>query len=163
VAAVVDIVRARHEQIGAIVGLWVELADYHRSLGAFSPIHPGREDPPERLAEFLESYLAHPDTLVLAALSGTEVVGFSFSFVAVYPPVFRNENHGFISQLAVTEPYRGRGIGTAMVRQIREWFWGRGITRIELHVSPANAGGRRFWERQGFSDYEAVMVFDGDR
>ncbi len=158
-----DIVQARPEHIDAIVGLWMELADYHRSLGAFHPIHPGREDPPERLTEFLENYLAHPDTLVLAALSNAEVVGFSFSFVAAYPPVFRTDDHGIISQLVVTEPHRGRGIGTAMVRQIREWFWGRGITRIELHVSPLNPDGRRFWERQGFSEYEAVMVFDGAR
>lgn len=155
----IDIVEARHEHVGAIVGLWKDLADYHRSLG---PLHPRRQDPPERLAEFLDRHIPLPDSLVLAALSGKEVVGFSFCFVAALPLVFRSDDHGFVSQLVVAEQHRRRGIGTAMVRRIREWFSGRGIARIELRVSPLNAVGRGFWERQGFSEYEAVMCLDMD-
>ncbi len=47
-----------------------------------------------------------------------------------------------------------------LVRHIEEWFLGRGIARIELRIAARNTIGRPFWERQGFSEYEAVMFLD---
>jgi GNAT superfamily N-acetyltransferase len=152
----IRIVEARREHVRTIVDLWVDLAEYHRSLGA--PVGP--QAPPEHLAEFLEGQIEASESLVVAALSGVEVVGFGLCFVAVYPPAFRTDDRGFISQLVVGEGYRRHGVGAAMVAFIREWIRARGIARIEIRVSPLNAGGRRFWEKQGFSEYEAVMFLE---
>jgi GNAT superfamily N-acetyltransferase len=154
---VVEVITARREHVRAIVGLWAELARYHEALGASRAQEEGA---PEKREEFIEKELSQSDSSVLVAIDGREVVGYSFSFIAVYPPAFRLEKRGFISHLFVVEDYRRLGVGTMLVKRAREWFFERGIARIELRVASLNTAGRPFWGRQGFSEYETVMLLD---
>ncbi|MBN2225109.1 MAG: GNAT family N-acetyltransferase [Deltaproteobacteria bacterium] len=155
----IEIAEAKAQDVSAIIELWKELMDFHIAL---NPFYTLSEDARERFEEFLRQNIASPDCLVLAARDDSAVVGYCLSFVAHHPPVLKLQRHGFISDIAVTKRYRGRGIGTAMAGRVREWFADRGITRIELRVSAFNAAGRPFWEKQGFTEYEAVMCLDTD-
>ena len=153
----IEIVSAREEHVPAVVGLWHEMMAFHAGL---DPFYTLAGDARERAGEFLRANMASPDSLVLVALDGQTVAAFCLCFIAAHPPVFPVREYGLISDFAVTERYRRRGIGTMLVGRVREWFAGRGIGRIELHVSTFNRVGRPFWEKQGFSEYEALMWLD---
>lgn len=153
----IEITAATEEHVPAVVVLWKEMMAFHVRL---NPFYTLAGDARERAEEFLRTNMASPDSLVLVALDGKTVAGFCLCFITAHPPVFPVREYGLISDFAVTERHRRRGIGTMLVERIKEWFTGRGIGRIELHVSTFNRVGRPFWEKQGFSEYEALMCLD---
>src|SRR4030095_12783639 len=62
-------------------------------------------------------------------------------------PVFR---HSGILGIGVTKPYRGRGIGTALIGTTLEAARAKGLTRIELTVRTDNDRAKALYERFGF-------------
>jgi RimJ/RimL family protein N-acetyltransferase len=50
----------------------------------------------------------------------------------------------------VAEPYRGRGVGRALLAAAEEWSRAAGITKIELHVFPHNDPAIALYKRAGY-------------
>ncbi|RKP22633.1 acyl-CoA N-acyltransferase, partial [Syncephalis pseudoplumigaleata] len=57
-----------------------------------------------------------------------------------------------ITKLAVSPAYRGKGIGTELVRQATMLSTTLGRQRCELHVDPERIAARRLYERCGFEE-----------
>lgn len=56
----------------------------------------------------------------------------------------------YLDDLSVAEPYRGQGIGTALIRQAEEYAKSISIPNIVLHVEKNNLQAMRLYERLGF-------------
>jgi len=57
---------------------------------------------------------------------------------------------GWVNYLGVLAPYRGRGIGSALLRRSFATFAGRGIMRVLVNVDSENAtGATALYERVG--------------
>ena len=65
---------------------------------------------------------------------------------------------GFVLQLAVLPDYRGRGLGTQLIRELAQRFRQAGLKRAALGVTVANAA-RRLYERLGFKRLRDVDAF----
>lgn len=69
----------------------------------------------------------------------------------------------YVMLLAVLAPYRGRGIGSAMLQNVLEAVEGNSknadIKEIYLHVHTSNADARRLYERVGFTVTETVTGY----
>jgi RimJ/RimL family protein N-acetyltransferase len=85
----------------------------------------------------------HPAFVALAA---DEVIG----WCDVLPLDRPTRAHTGTLGLAVTAAHRGRGVGTALLRETLEAARARGLTRIELGVRAANARVVPLYERFGF-------------
>jgi GNAT superfamily N-acetyltransferase len=80
------------------------------------------------------------------------LVGFSLAQIETLPEWFGAEQIGLIRYLAVSENYRGGGVGHEMVTFVIDWFRSLGISRAELHVLkglPASG----FWSKIGFKAF----------
>lgn len=75
-----------------------------------------------------------------AAKEGTDTVG------AVFGHAYYNEVH--ISELIVRKEYRGRDIGTALIKAVEDRFRGNGYDHISLSTHRFQAAG--FYEKCGF-------------
>jgi GNAT superfamily N-acetyltransferase len=64
---------------------------------------------------------------------------------------------GRIEDCYVEPQFQLRGIGSALLKDGLAWLRARGVTRVDLAVSIANANGRAFWEKRGFSPYRIVL------
>ena len=69
------------------------------------------------------------------------------------------EPYLYLDDLSVTEPYRGRGIGTRLIREAETYAKERGIGRIVFHVEKSNVSAFRLYKRLGY----AVYRDDGSR
>lgn len=67
--------------------------------------------------------------------------------------------------MSVSPGYRGRGIGTELLKYLFDWASSHSITRIELEVLGNNHGAIRLYERLGFEHEgarrRAVVLGDG--
>lgn len=147
----VEIVKATHGQLEAIVELWIELMKYHQEI-----------DP-----RYFENVLAHtdeyrndvkaaiddPGQLVCVALVDGQVKGFvtataTFSGARYLEPSAACQ----LGNIAVCADYRRSGIGHQLIQAVKNWSHENGLDRVELHVISANTPGRTFFQKAGFMD-----------
>ena len=69
------------------------------------------------------------------------------------------EDYAYLDDFSVTEAYRGRGIGTALIRAAEEYARELALGAVLLHAEKTNEAARRFYAREGFT----VFRDDGTR
>ena len=98
-------------------------------------------DQPAQLAALREQ-VADPDTLLLVADDGSEVVGFALTFVGREPVPW-------LESLHVVAAVRGQGVGTLLIRATAARLLARGHTSMALGVIEGNDDAARFYENLG--------------
>ncbi len=63
-----------------------------------------------------------------------------------------------IDVLAVDGRFRGRGIGTSLIRFVLDYGRGASMRRVKLYVADRNERARRLYERLGFSVSRVVSI-----
>jgi ribosomal protein S18 acetylase RimI-like enzyme len=149
---------AEPADVPAIVELWKELMDFH---SPFNELWKRSHDGPARFRALLERRLAEAEhALLLVAVEGGEIVGFTLSNIAEYPPVFVRKHFGSLSDLAVKAGHRRQGIGENLLEANLAWFRDRGMDRVEVRVAAGNEIGQAFWRKHGFADYMNTLYRD---
>jgi len=150
----VKIRNATLRDLDAIVALWLAMMREHE-----------RFDPRIRLADkadnayrqYVHYYIAREESVVLVAEHQREVIGFCLACPARNLPMFQPTQYGYLSDLTVGEPWRGRGIGSALLEAAKERFRTQGIVHIQLQVYSRNAAGLAFWRKAGFQEFVQGM------
>ena len=149
---------AVEEDIKDIEELWKELMDFHSKRDEyFTRGENGHKVWGKRIAEKLKS--RHSNNITVA-VAGRKVVGYCWSLIAEYLPVFDRDYYGFIVDLSVTADYRHKGVGKKLVNNAIHWFRVRGIERIEVTVAVKNEVSTKFWRKMGFNPYKEIMFYD---
>jgi ribosomal protein S18 acetylase RimI-like enzyme len=150
----ISIAPATHEQVPGIIEIWKELMDFHKAI---NPLFSRSSDGHTHMGTHIHDLIDQDDNEVYVAVDREKVVGYAIFYIRQRPPVFEESPYGIISDLAVTAPYRRRGIGGTLVTAMFEWFESRGIERIELQVASRNEVAYSFWRKHGFTDYKHVL------
>lgn len=136
--------------LDAIVALWMAMMREHES---FDPRVQLADTADDAYRQYARHYIARGGAAVFVAEHQREVVGFSLAYRARNLPMFRPVYFGYLSDLVVREPWRGRGLGTALLEATKRWFRQRGIAHIQLQVYSRNTSGLAFWHKTGLSDF----------
>lgn len=59
--------------------------------------------------------------------------------------------------ISVAPEWRGRGVGSVLMRAAEDWARERGATRVILDLAAANTGARRLYERLGYETHGLMM------
>ena len=127
---------AREREVDAIVELFVEVAAEGRWIGTELPVDR------ERRRLRLREELRRQDAIVLVAEVGGRIVGELGMDVAGYGVA----DFGML----VAEGWRGRGVGTALLRAGIEWARRAGAHKVALQVWPHNDAAIALYEKLGF-------------
>jgi len=65
-----------------------------------------------------------------------------------------------VEEILVLEKFRGKGIGTAYLRWLKEEY--KDAKRFRLEVCPGNAGARRLYEKEGYEQLHYDQMICGD-
>jgi ribosomal protein S18 acetylase RimI-like enzyme len=137
-----------------LAALWSALASHHAPL---DPLFRLRPDAGARIRALLEPQLHDPDAALLVCDLGGDLAGFCAVRALRAPPIFEETERAEISDLAVRDGLRRRGIGRALAEAGLAWAAERGLGRVEVRVAAANREGQAFWRALGFGDLMDVL------
>lgn len=153
----ISIVEAKKAHLPEIIEIWKEFMDFHKDI---DPFFARNKDAHHKVKQYLRKSIRSKKSKVLVALSEREVVAYSLSRIAEYPPVFEHTTFGYIADLAVKQEFQKQGIGEGLLIEIKKWFAEQGVERVELEVASENKIGNSFWKKQGFREYKSVMFLE---
>jgi ribosomal protein S18 acetylase RimI-like enzyme len=64
----------------------------------------------------------------------------------------------FISNLAVFEEYRGKGIAVKLLEKAEEMATEKGLNKLSLYVETDNSHAKRVYEKFGFQEVKKSML-----
>jgi GNAT superfamily N-acetyltransferase len=110
--------------------------------------------------EWLKSSIADADTCVRVCdiANATGLSGMIVGRMDEAAP-WRRTN-GMLAELellSIAPSWRGQGIGKMLTDAFAHWARERGATRLWVRVSAGNAGAIRFYQREGFGDYDLIL------
>ena len=146
--------KAAKEDVPKILPVWRELMELHARL---DPFYTCRESAEKLFAKYVTDNIHDPKACVLTAETDGRVVGYCQGMIGKHPPVLEITEFGQIADFAVLEAYRRQGIGQQMLEKMFEWFWARGLLRVEVRCSLHNEISRSFWRKMGFEPYVETL------
>jgi ribosomal protein S18 acetylase RimI-like enzyme len=154
--AALQIVKGSAKDVPALEPLWVAVHHVHAaSMPELAPYVSDAETWAQ-LRRHYEHLFAKPDTELLLALDGDELVGYALTHVlpvqeTFIPDTWRTgERIGELESLSVLPSHRDRGIGSALLDAVDESFESRGIRDVIVGALPGNEGAIRLYGRRGF-------------
>jgi ribosomal protein S18 acetylase RimI-like enzyme len=164
----VRIVNGAAEDIPSLEPLWIAVHHVHEaSMPELAPYVSDAETWAERRALY-ESVFEKPDTVLLLALDGDELVGYALSHVLPLEETWiadtwrTGRRIAEVESLAVRESHRGQGIGSALLDAIDEALEAQGIRDVFVGALAGNEGALRLYRRRGFRPTWLYMSrFDG--
>ena len=100
---------------------------------------------------------SHPNALVLLAFVAGEPVG---TAVCIWGfSTFAGSRLLNIHDLAVLPGFRGRGVGSALLKEVERRARERDCCRITLEVHDTNVGAKRLYEASGFGRWDSPTWF----
>lgn len=104
----------------------------------------------------LRLLLGRPDAFVAVAVSGGRAVG--MCSVQTLVSTAEGGPVGLLEDLVVHEAWRGRGLGTRLLRAAEEWGRGRGLLRLQLLADRHNAPALGFYGRRGWRQTRMIAL-----
>jgi GNAT superfamily N-acetyltransferase len=133
---------ARRDEVPQIVAM---LAD--DALGAAREV---TSDPlPARYYDAFDAIAREPNNRLLVAERNGEVVG-TLQLTFIVGLSRQGAKRALIEAVRVTAPWRGQGIGAAIVRQAIEIARAEGCAMVQLTSDKSRKEAHRFYERLGF-------------
>mgnify|MGYP001028751713 CR=1 FL=1 len=145
---------AKRSDLVDVVKLWEDLMDFH---GKIDSLFTRSEDALDKFHDFICKQLDSEKAEIFIAEIDGKIIGYSFIEISTYPPVFKREEYGRISDVVVTDEHRRKGIGQALFNTSMKWFSKKGMNRVELRVAYQNNQARGFWEKMGFKPVMMTM------
>lgn len=120
-----------------------------------------RRTDPEGAGESLGAVLARATETgghVLVAEAGGAVIAHMVLCFERHPPFVAERGHGLVADLFVREPWRGRGIGRALLAHAERLTRERGLKRLLIGLVAGNDGAEATYRRAGFAPYTRTML-----
>lgn len=141
-------------KIELVEPLWNALREHHIAVAPTLDSPRSREESWARRRAQYETWMADPGSFILVAEQAHSPVGYAMVRLRSASPTWSSSDQaGEIETLSVLPEMRGRGIGTALLEEVRERLKPLGLCELSLHALAGNDDATRFYERHGFSPF----------
>ncbi|KEK24998.1 GNAT family N-acetyltransferase [Bacillus gaemokensis] len=127
----------------------------------FMLLEPGERDTTvEQQAKMIQRFIENNNSIIFVASDGAELVGF---ILANGGNVQRNKHTAAIV-IGILQEYSGKGIGTALFKEIEKWARLHDVWHLELTVMAHNTRAQALYKKEGFAQEgvkKASLIFDG--
>jgi len=117
-------------------------------------LYVAKPDTADRNLMFFKHKTKNNNGTIFVVEIDDKIIGYAVCWIERRPTyLYKVDKIGYISDVFVEEPYRGRGIGSALLGKILEWFKNKNIKYVELSVLAKNEKAKKFYEKHGFKVY----------
>lgn len=148
------------DEADQVAVLYREVAAWHSDRWPSDYLAPSAEP---SLPDELRKPMPDNACLLVAEVESAGLVGLVSGTVHPRPTYGLHKYDGpllYVGDLVVTEAYRGRGIGTRLMRALEGWGAERGATAITLYVDDRNQAASKLYEGTGFRRISVLMRKD---
>jgi dTDP-4-amino-4,6-dideoxy-D-galactose acyltransferase len=111
-------------------------------------------------SEFRDMYRIWVDNSIRGSMADTVYVFKTGNDTAAMVTLKIEHKKGIIGLLATAPEHRGKGIGNALINQVRNDLLEKGIMNLEVATQAANQRACRFYEKAGFMpDSRLMMIY----
>lgn len=126
-----------------------EVDQFHQNI---VPEHFTVADDPAWAQNFYSTLINSNDSCVFLAFSDNQIVGVLYGVIReISQPNRVHRKFGLLDTLSITETYKRKGIGKALMQHFEKWCKEREIHEIELQVYHFNNAGYAFYTSLGFT------------
>jgi len=145
------IIKAEEDDVYRLKDLYSEEGGYYHQSPLFMP-----QDAPNEIQELVDEFIEEDCEIWICldeerAVGYMKITGTGESFLSEHPSV-KNITGAYID-----ESYRGRGIGSALLKWIQRWLLEQEVKRLGVDFESFNLSGNRFW-RKHFVPYTYSMT-----
>jgi ribosomal protein S18 acetylase RimI-like enzyme len=126
------------EDFVGLTNLVAEFFTFHRQLNGRGPL------PPDEAATMIPQDMLQESSQILVAEEKQEKKVIGFCRIELHEGAY------FLRELGVTENWRIRGVGTALLRAAEDYIKKVGESNLYLSVVPRNIDAVRFFVRRGY-------------
>ncbi len=137
---------ARRLDIEILAPIWVEFMRNHERQ---DPHFTLAADGELRWRALVGEMIFRDDGFVLVGELEGKAAGYCLGWLARNPPIYAVNTVGFISELAVAQDFRRRGLGSALITTARRWFETHGVREFQLATAVWNESAQAFWASLG--------------
>ena len=101
---------------------------------------------------FFAGELSNPETMILAAEHGSEIVGYAYARREPRDWNALLDACGVLHDIYVDEALRRQGVARRLVEAVREGLRAKGVPRLVLHTASKNHSAREFFAALGFRE-----------
>ncbi|MCA1636100.1 MAG: GNAT family N-acetyltransferase [Acidobacteria bacterium] len=147
----------RPEDAASVEECFVVLQNHERSV---EPLRARGEVVLKPYLEFMFKRVAERGGGVFVAEAEGKVVGFVCLWLRNPEDELMNEpgEYAHISDLVVMPEYRGRRLGSELLRAAEDYARAHGATRLKIGVLARNEGARRLYENLGFEELAVFLT-----
>jgi ribosomal protein S18 acetylase RimI-like enzyme len=146
----------RSGEIQALERLVAEMQDHERTIEP--DLLPGDGMASAYVADLFRRTELHSGIILVAEVTG-ELIGFVAvqAKVPIIEPDHSPGTYALVSDLAVSAPHRGRGIGRALLLEAEEYARRHNAADLRIAVLSGNTGARKLYVETGFAPYLELL------
>ncbi len=151
------------EELDCLEPMWRSLYEHQREITEEVEKVAKARTPSESWATrraHYERWLREPGAFALLARVDGEAVGYALARLHQDGASSWNfgSPHGELETLSVLPNYRGQGIGTALLREVRRRFRAAGATTMMIGVISTNEQAQKLYKREGAVPFITTLV-----
>ena len=108
---------------------------------------------------FIKSIIDSDKDDILIAKEKNQIMGFALVQEQTTPPYhcFVFHRYAYLMDIVVDPAYRGKGVGKALLQEVKDWAKNRELEYIELNVLTQNRRAIEIYEKTGYEECSKVM------
>ena len=145
--------KAKKDDFNQVADIWVQTIEWHAEFDKEFQLDP---DGRRNFIFVLNTALSDSSQVVYVALQANSVVGFVYGYIKKQIGFFQRQVVAHISDIAIKEEFRKKGIGKALMQRFEEDFAKKNkADSLSLYVHISNNEGMSFYKKLGY--YEKLV------
>lgn len=154
--------KATVKDVPLLVRLWKEfMRDHDRIVigtdKRYKPYLERNSGAVAKYRKFIDKNVRSRDAIVFIAEIEGKTAGYILNMIEDTIPIFKVRKLGYISDLYVRKPYRGKGVSSAFMNEAVKWFKKKNIRHLSIKVQAGNPLARKIYQKWGFIDQHIEM------
>jgi len=108
----------------------------------------------------IEGLIADKATEVLVVENNNEIIACGYAQIRSAKEYEKHEWFGYLGFMFVSPEFRGKGINSLLINDLKKWILAQGITEVRLEVYAENEAAVKAYEKAGFKKLITTMRCD---